>query len=106
MGLGFFWTQSFDAALVCISKIELKMSRSVSNVRWSRLVLGLPVVFLAGCGSPEQNAQTYYERGMELISKHDDVAARMELLKALKYKADRVDVWRALAGVDDLGGDR
>src|SRR6202048_3907214 len=77
------------------------MSRSVSNVRWSRLVLGLPVVFLAGCGSPEQNAQTYYERGMELISKHDDVAARMELLKALKYKADRVDVWRALAGVDE-----
>jgi tetratricopeptide (TPR) repeat protein len=101
MGLGFFWTQSFDAALVCIYKIELKMSRSVSNVRWSHLVLGLPVIFLAGCGSPEQNAQTYYERGMELISKHDDVAARMELLKALKYKADRVDVWRALAGVDE-----
>jgi cellulose synthase operon protein C len=64
-------------------------------------VLGLPAIFLAGCGSPDQNAQKYYDSGMELVAKHDDVAARMDFLKALKYKADRVDVWRALVGVDE-----
>jgi cellulose synthase operon protein C len=100
MGLGSFWIQYFDRTR-CASKRELKMNRSVSNLCWSRLVLGLPVIFLAGCGSPEQNAQTYYERGMEQIAKQDDVAARGEFLKALKYRADRVDVWRALAGIDE-----
>lgn len=57
--------------------------------------------WLAGCGSPEQQAQSYYERGMELIGKKDDLAARVELLKAVKYKSDKVEVWRALAGIDE-----
>ena len=77
------------------------MIRSASTLSWSRLAFIVPVILLAGCGSPEQNAQTAYERGMELISKHDDLSARVELLKALKYKADRVDVWRALEGIDE-----
>jgi len=62
---------------------------------------GVLAVLLAGCGSPDENAQTYYQRGMDLVAKHDDVNARMELLKALKYKSDRADIWRALAGVDE-----
>jgi pentatricopeptide repeat protein len=77
------------------------MIRSLKDVPWSRLVWGLPAILLVGCGSPDQNAQTYYQHGMELIAKHDDVAARVELQKALKYKADKVDVWRALVGVDE-----
>lgn len=64
------------------------------------LAVLLPAV-LAGCGSPEQNAQKYYESGMALIEKKDDVGARGELLKAVKYKSDKVEVWRALAGVDE-----
>src|SRR5882757_1633305 len=66
-----------------------------------RVLAGLSVILLSGCGSPDQNAQSYYERGMEQVAKHDDVAARAEFLKALKYKADRVDIWRALVGVDE-----
>ena len=27
--------------------------------------------------------------------------ARLELLKAVKYKSDKVEVWRALAGIDE-----
>jgi cellulose synthase operon protein C len=61
----------------------------------------LLTLLVAGCGSPEQNAQKYYESGMELIEKKDDLGARLELLKAVKYKSDKVEVWRALAGIDE-----
>ncbi len=77
------------------------MMKSLYTARSARLLYSLPLILLAGCGSPEQRAQGYYESGIELIAKKDDVAARVELLKAVKYKADRVDVWRALAGVDE-----
>jgi predicted Zn-dependent protease len=56
---------------------------------------------VSGCGSPEQRAQSYYESGMALIEKKDDLAARLELLQAVKYKSDKVEVWRALAGIDE-----
>jgi len=61
----------------------------------------LLLLFVAGCGSPEQRAQGYYESGMALIEKKDDLEARKELLKAVKYKSDKVEVWRALAGIDE-----
>ncbi|WP_198164380.1 tetratricopeptide repeat protein [Bradyrhizobium jicamae] len=38
---------------------------------------------------------------MAFIEKKDDLEARKELLKAIKYKSDKVEVWRALAGVDE-----
>ncbi|WOH53734.1 tetratricopeptide repeat protein [Bradyrhizobium sp. sBnM-33] len=38
---------------------------------------------------------------MALIEKKDDLKARVELLKAAKYKSDKVEVWRALAGIDE-----
>ena len=68
---------------------------------WLRSFVVLSVVGLAGCGSPEQRAQDYYERGMALIAKHDDLNARVELLNAVKYRADKIEVWRALAGIDE-----
>jgi cellulose synthase operon protein C len=61
----------------------------------------LPLLFVAGCGSPEQRAQGYYDKGMELIAKKDDLNARLALLDALKYKGDKIEAWRALAGVDN-----
>ena len=68
----------------------------------NRRLLVLPFVLLiAGCGSPDVRAQGYYERGMALIAKGDDLNARLELLNAVKYKSDKVEVWRALAGIDE-----
>jgi pentatricopeptide repeat protein len=61
----------------------------------------LSIVGLAGCGSPESKAQSYYDRGMALIAKNDDLNARLELLNAVKYKSDKVEAWRALAGIDE-----
>ena len=59
------------------------------------------VLLLSACGSPEERAQNYYDRGMALIEKKDDFAARLELLNAVKYKNDKVEVWRALAGINE-----
>ena len=75
--------------------------RFLSSVSVHRVVAVLPLLWAGGCGSPEQNAQSYYESGMALIEKKDDLGARMELLKAVKYKSDKVEVWRALAGIDE-----
>lgn len=56
---------------------------------------------LAGCGSPEQKAQDLYEKGMALVAKNDDLNARVALLTSAKYKSDRIEVWKALAGIDE-----
>jgi pentatricopeptide repeat protein len=75
--------------------------KSVYTSSLSRLLFALPLILLAGCGSPEERAQGFYEKGIELIAKKDDLGARVQLLSAAKYKADRVDVWRALVGVEE-----
>lgn len=75
-----------------------------SLIRWPALIGILSLFILSGCGTPEDRAQGYYERGMALISKNDDVKARHELLNAVKYKADKVEAWRALAGIDERTG--
>jgi cellulose synthase operon protein C len=77
------------------------MIKPRNHFRPSRLLLGLPLVLLAGCGSPEQRAQGYYEKALELIAKNDDLDARVQLHTAIKYKADRADIWRALIGVEE-----
>ena len=59
------------------------------------------VRLLAGCGSPEERAQGYYERGMALIEKKDDLNARVELLNTVKYKSDKIEAWRALADIEE-----
>jgi cellulose synthase operon protein C len=66
-----------------------------------RWFLVLPVVLLSACGSPEERAQSYYDRGIALIEKKDDFAARLELLNAIKYKSDKIEAWRALAGINE-----
>jgi pentatricopeptide repeat protein len=75
--------------------------RRIRTHHLGRFLAVLPIVLVAGCGSPEQTAQGYYESGMALIAKKDDLGARLELLKAVKYKSDKVEAWKALAGIDE-----
>jgi cellulose synthase operon protein C len=72
-----------------------------SRIARAIVLVLLPLIAIAGCSSPEQTAQKHYESGMALIEKKDDLEARKELLKAVKYKSDKVEVWRALAGIDE-----
>jgi len=69
--------------------------------RAAQIFIVLSFAVLTGCGSPEERAQGYYERGMALIEKKDDLNARVELLNAIKYKSDKIEAWRALAGIEE-----
>ncbi|MBR0685645.1 tetratricopeptide repeat protein [Bradyrhizobium manausense] len=71
--------------------------------RWVGQAVGAVIMagLLAGCGSPEQKAQDLYEKGMALVAKNDDLNARVALLTSAKYKSDRIEVWKALAGIDE-----
>src|SRR6266436_2058938 len=66
-----------------------------------RCFLLVAVLLVSACGSPEQRAQSYYDRGIALIEKKDDFAARLELLNAVKFKSDKIEAWRALAGINE-----
>src|SRR3982751_4761156 len=83
----------------------MSKSGSVNNFWPKRLrtavAAAIVTAVLAGCGSPEERAQQHYKSGMALVEKKDDLAARVELLKAVKYNNDNVEIWRALAGIDE-----
>lgn len=65
-------------------------------------IIVIPSAFvLAGCDTPEQRAQGYYEKGMAFIAKHDDLNARPQLHTSLKFNSEKIETWRALAGVDE-----
>jgi cellulose synthase operon protein C len=77
-----------------------KNMRSFSRSYHSFLLM-VAVLSLTACGSPEERAQGYYDRGLALVEKKDDLAARLEFLNAVKYKGDKIEAWRALAGIDE-----
>src|SRR5438105_1951383 len=52
---------------------------------------------LAGCGSPEERAQQYYENGTKLLADHEDQKAAVEFRNALRLKKDLMPAWRGLA---------
>src|SRR6266481_1993742 len=101
MDLSSSWTRKARGRSRVPTIQRLIMMKSLYTASSARLLYSLPLILLAGCGSPEERAQGFYEKGMELIAKNDDLAARVQLLSAAKYKADRVDVWRALVGVEE-----
>jgi len=79
---------------------SVKSGSCLKQLRTAAAVAAVTAV-LAGCGSPENRAQRYYDSGMALIAKKDDLNARLELLNSIKYKSDKIEAWRALAGIDE-----
>lgn len=66
-----------------------------------RVFVVLSVLQLAGCGSPEDRAQKYYEHGLKLLSEHDNAKAALELKNAVRLKGDLIGAWKALADIDE-----
>jgi tetratricopeptide (TPR) repeat protein len=56
---------------------------------------------LAGCRSPEDRAQSYYENGMKLFSAHENAKAAIELKNAVRLKRDLLAAWKVLAEIDE-----
>ena len=81
------------------------MSRIFDKSSAKALVLTAGLILatlqLAGCGSREQRAQSYYEHGMSYLEKKDFVKARIELRNAVQSKDDMVEAWRGLAQIDE-----
>ena len=74
-----------------------------SNIAIRSTLLVLVVLQVAGCGSPEDRAQSYYEHGMKLFSEHENAKAAIELRNAVRLKKDLIGAWKALAEIDETG---
>lgn len=75
--------------------------RKVPFGRICQALLLLSVVQLAACGSPEQRAQDYYQRGMEFLAKKDNARASVEFRNALKLNKELVGAWLGLAQIEE-----
>ena len=79
------------------------MFRSTTrHVRFVMMCLGLVcLVFLSGCSSPEQKAQSHYESGQELLASKEFAKARLEFLNAINLNEKLTDAWLGLAKIAD-----
>src|SRR6185295_13369177 len=64
-------------------------------------LLVLVVLQIVGCSSPEARAQSYYDQGMKLFSKHENAKAAIELRNAVRLKKNMIGAWKALAEIDE-----
>jgi cellulose synthase operon protein C len=62
----------------------------------------LAILPLAGCGSAEDRAKSYYDNGMKLMAAHDNVRAIVEFKNAVKVKKDYIPAWLALAKIEEI----
>ena len=76
------------------------ISLRVSPANICRTLLVLALLLVGGCGSSEDRAQSYYERGMKLLSQENFVKASIEFRNALQLKKDLVGAWRGLAEIE------
>ena len=68
--------------------LETITCKLYSSGRLLFILFGIAV--LSGCDSPEERAQSHYERGVELVASGETVKASLEFRNALKLKKDFV----------------
>src|SRR6478736_6045961 len=66
-----------------------------------RAIVLVGFILVAGCSSPEEKAQNYYERGQQFLSQKDYVKAGIEFRNALQLKKDLIGAWRGLAQIEE-----
>lgn len=64
-------------------------------------LLAVLLLQVSGCSSPEDRAQSHYERGMKLLAQNEHVKASIEFKNALQLKKDLVGAWRGLAQIEE-----
>ena len=65
-------------------------------------LLILALLSVAGCGSPEDRAKSYYDEGMKLMALNENARAAVEFKNAVKIKKDYIPAWLALAKIEEL----
>jgi len=71
-----------------------------SLVAVPRALFLLSFLVVAGCSSPEEKAQSYYERGMQFLAQQDYVKASIEFKNALQIRKNLIGAWRGLSEVE------
>jgi tetratricopeptide (TPR) repeat protein len=66
-----------------------------------KALLVLAALQVAGCSSPEERAQKYYENGTKLYSEHESAKAAIEFRNAVRLKKDLPKAWKSLAQIDE-----
>ena len=70
----------------------------------TKFALSFVVLFalqVAGCGSPESRAKSYYDDGMKLLASKNYQTASIEFRNAVKIKKDMIPAWRGLAETEE-----
>ena len=66
----------------------------------TRIACALALWILTGCGSPEEQAQSYYASGMKYVDNQDFSKAAIEFRNALKINENSADAWYGMALVE------
>ena len=74
-------------------------SERVAKIRPAFLVL--VVLQLAGCGSAEDRAESYYQSGVELLAAHKNQKAIIEFRNAVKLNNKLIPAWQGLAQAEE-----
>ncbi len=79
------------------------MSRSFTRptVKAGLAVLVVSAIALAGCGSAQDRAQSYYRSGMELLAAHQEQKAAIEFRNAIRLDKNLIPAWEGLAQAEE-----
>ena len=78
--------------------LDLKAFSLISAGRSTLALVAL--AFLVGCDSPEERAQSHFERGTELVQQNEPAKAKLEFRNALKLKEGFVPALFALGQLE------
>lgn len=71
----------------------------------AHVLLGVFMLVMVGCSSPDDKANRFYEKGAELLEKGELDKARIEFQNALQIKGDMTKAWYGLAQIAEQQGD-
>ena len=78
--------------------------RNGTVANFPRVLLLLVLLAVAGCGSAEDRAQRYYERGVQYLSQKDYGRAGIEFRNALQLNKNLVGAWAGIAEIEERNG--
>jgi cellulose synthase operon protein C len=61
----------------------------------------IAALHFSGCSSPDERAQTHYERGARLLAQNEFAKAGIEFKSALRLKQNLVPAWQGLAQIEE-----